>query len=64
MYKNLEAEFRRKDITRADVASALGINIATVSNKLNKPGRLKLGEAQAIKSAFFPDLTIEYLFEA
>ncbi len=62
MYKNLEAELRRKSITRADVAEAMGINIATASEKLTKPNRLKLGEAFKIKQHFFPDLSIEYLF--
>lgn len=62
MYKNLEAELKRKGITRADVAEAVGINIATVSEKLTKENRLKLSEAMKIKDCFFPDLSLEYLF--
>ena len=62
MYKNLEAEFRRSNITRADVAEAMSINIATVSEKLTKPNRLKLSEAFKIKQHFFPELSLEYLF--
>lgn len=62
MYRNLEAELARKNITRADLARALGINIATVSEKLTKPQRLKLHEAAEIKAKFFPNETIDYLF--
>ena len=63
MYRNLEAELRRKGITRAQIAEALGINVATVSDKLTKPHRMKLCEAQVIRKIFFPDLGLSYLFE-
>lgn len=62
MYRNLEAELRRKGITRAMLADALKINIATISEKLTKPGRLKLEEAKKIHKIFFADLEFEYLF--
>ena len=63
MYRNLEAELKRKGITRADIAAVLGINIATVSEKLTKPNRLKYSEAAKIQKAFFRELNIEYLFD-
>ncbi|OGO90316.1 MAG: hypothetical protein A2Y17_12160 [Clostridiales bacterium GWF2_38_85] len=63
MYRNLEAELRRKGITRAKLAEALGINIATVSEKLTKPNRLWLYEALEIQRIYFPDMEISYLFE-
>nr|DAX63388.1 MAG TPA: SOS-response transcriptional repressor [Caudoviricetes sp.] len=62
MYKNLEAELARNGITRIDIAEVLQLNISTVSNKLTIPKRLKLYEAVKIKEAFFPDLTLDYLF--
>ena len=62
MYKNLEAELARHNITRAQLAEALGINIATVSMKLTRPGRLKISEAFKIRDKLFPDLKIDYLF--
>lgn len=62
MFKNLRAEMARKGITNLLIAKELGINPATVSEKLTKPGRLKLDEAQAIRDKWFPELTIDYLF--
>lgn len=64
MYRNLEAELKRYNITRKQLADALGINVATMSNKLTRYGRLKLCEAIKIQSTFFPGMTIEYLFES
>lgn len=62
MFKNLEAELARKDITRAELAKVLGINIATMSEKLNYPRRLRLSEAQMIRDKLFPELSMDYLF--
>lgn len=63
MYRNLEAELKRKGLLREDIAKLLGCTITTASEKLTKPERLKLEEAQKIKLAFFPSLTLDYLFE-
>ena len=63
MYRNLEAELKRNGITRSDVAKVLKVNVATASEKLTKPGRLKFFEAEAIRKQFFHDLSLEYLFE-
>ena len=63
MYRNLEAELVRKNVSRAQIAEALGINVATASEKMTKPGRLKLDEAIKIRDKFFPDLKLDYLFE-
>lgn len=63
MYRNLEAELARKNITRAQLAEILGINVSTVSEKMTKPGRLKIDEAITIRDALFPDLKLDYLFE-
>ena len=63
MYRNLEAELARKNITRAQLAQVLGISVATVSEKMTKPGRLKIDEAITIRDALFPDMKLDYLFE-
>ena len=63
MYRNLEAELRRLGVLRENIAEVLGINIATVSAKLTKPGRLRLDEAITIQETFFPELDLKYLFD-
>lgn len=63
MYRNLEAELRRNGITREKIAEILGVTISTASEKLTKPNRLKIDEANKIKLALFPTLTLDYLFE-
>lgn len=63
MYRNLEAELRRLGVLRENLAEVLGLNIATVSAKLTRPGRLKLDEAIIIQETFFPELDFKYLFE-
>lgn len=62
MYPNLEAEFKRQNIKREDIATLLGINLSTVPDKLNSENRLKLCEAIKIKNAWFPNLSLDYLF--
>jgi len=65
MYPNLEAEMARNKITKDKIAKFLKVRYATIHDKMS--GRIKRGftvnEALAIKEKFFPDLTIEYLFQ-
>lgn len=65
MYTNLKAELLKRKITVTEVASYLGLSRADVSHRLhnfqNKNFTLKQGIA--IKKKFFPDLSVEYLFE-
>lgn len=63
MYRNLYAEMVRQGITRKQIAIFLGVRDATIYDKLNGKYDFRLGEAFKIQHAFFPNLTIEYLFE-
>lgn len=63
MYSNLKAEMARHGITLEKLSQKLGINIGTLSAKLNVYNRLKLCEAIKIRDEFFPDTTIDYLFK-
>lgn len=63
MYRNLEAEMVRHDISRKDIAKFLNLRYATIVQKLNGTYSFKLNEAMLIKKEFFPDLTMEYLFQ-
>ena len=62
-YPNLSAEMARKEISRQDLANALGVNICTITPKLNNVKRIKLCEAQEIQKRFFTEFSISYLFE-
>ena len=62
IFKNLKAEMARNNVTNEMLANALGINISTVSVKLNNISRLKFIEAKKIREDFFPDLATDYLF--
>ncbi|MDT8715470.1 XRE family transcriptional regulator [Clostridium sp. 19966] len=64
MYRNLEAEMVRTGIQRKDISNLLSVRYATVVQKLNGKYKFSLDEAKAIKKRYFPDLSLEYLFEA
>ncbi len=64
MYRNLEAELKRKGITRKMLADKLGINIATVSAKLTGKAKLTFDEVTVIaKQVFNNEFEIPYLFK-
>lgn len=63
MYKNLEAEMTRHNISKKNVAEFLNVRYATVVDKLNGKYDFKLNEALFIKKELFPNLDFEYLFQ-
>ena len=64
LYPNLMAEMAREGITAEKMAEKIGINVATMSAKINYEGRMKLHEAVKIRDCFFPGMAIDYLFSA
>ena len=64
LYPNLMAEMAREGITAEKMAEKIGINVATMSAKINHEGRMKLHEAVKIRDCFFPGMAIDYLFSA
>lgn len=60
--KNLKAEMMRQSKSREDLAKLIGVSISTVNNKLTGRMDFKMQEAIKIKTEWFPDLTLEYLF--
>lgn len=60
--RNLRAEMARNGISTAEVADAVGVSPATVRQWLNGTNAPSVYHAAAIVSAFFDDLSIEYLF--
>jgi plasmid maintenance system antidote protein VapI len=64
MYCNLKAEMARHGIKVKDIAELLNVRRATVSEKINGKYRFYCDEALKIKKAFFPNYSVEYLFES
>ena len=63
MYKNLEEEMIKNNITQKQIAEFLHVRAATVCDKINGRFPFKLNEAFKIQTKFFPTLSIEYLFD-
>jgi transcriptional regulator with XRE-family HTH domain len=62
MYRNLEAELARKQISRKELAEKLGITATTLSFKLNGKSELSLAECVEIKRLLDTEEPIDYLF--
>lgn len=62
-YPNLDAEMARRGLKRKDLAWIFNNRVATVSDKLNGKSPLLLDEAVKIKKTYFPELSLDYLFE-
>lgn len=59
--RNLEAEMKRKKISRQDIAKLLGVTYRTILSRFQKSD-WSFQECLQIKEAFFPRCTLEYLF--
>ena len=63
MLKNLEKALTEKNITRTQVASALGYKrYTTISDKIEGKTQFSFDEAVKLKKTFFPEYELEYLF--
>jgi hypothetical protein len=63
LLKNLRAEMARNDIKIKDLSTLLGVRYATVCDKLNGKSQFCMNEAFMIKGQFFPNCSLEYLFD-
>lgn len=63
MYRNAKAEMVRAGLTLEIVSKKMGINISTLSQKLNGKYPITLIEAKRFKKIVNSDLPIEELFE-
>lgn len=62
--KNLCAEMARYGISNSDIQNLLNCSLRTVTNKLTEETDFTIPEALKIRNTFFPNLTLEYLFES
>ena len=63
MYRNLEAEIARAGMNNTELAKAIGVNVGSMSLKLNGHRPFSLKQAIAIKQTLKTELPIEELFE-
>lgn len=61
-YPELVGEMAKRGLTRTSVAKRIGISSRTLYSKLMGNTDFTLSEANAIHSAFFPDVDKEFLF--
>lgn len=61
-YNNLEAEMKRKNISRRDIANLLGVTYRTIISKFNGESEWKFSECIKIRDAYFQWMGLEELF--
>lgn len=59
---NLEAEMKRKKITRHDIATLLGLSYRTIHSRFNGESEWGYSECVKVRDTFFPDMELSYLF--
>lgn len=62
IYKNLEVEMTRSDVTKYQIAECIGKTYNTVLQKLNGNYPFTLDEAFKIHQQFFPETNFSELF--
>lgn len=61
--KNLEAEMKRNDVSRKDIAQILGVSYSTVHSRFNGTSQWLYEECVAIQKNIFPNSELDYLFD-
>ena len=59
---NLEAEMKRKKITKHDIATLLGLSYRTIHSRFNGESEWGYSECVKVRDTFFPDMELSYLF--
>lgn len=60
--ENLEAEMKRKKISRSDIASLLGLSYRTIHSRFNGESEWGYSECVKVRDTYFPDKSLDYLF--
>lgn len=63
MYRNLEAEIARHNVSKEDLAHTINKSYQTITLKLNGKYPFTLDEAFEIRDKYFPNCSMGYLFE-
>lgn len=64
MYENFRVECARLKLTNKQIAIAAGVSENTASSIRNGKTRVTIEVAFKLRHAFFPELSLEYLFGA
>ena len=59
----LEALFYEKNISETSAAKAIGISQKSMNNKVKRRTQFSLNEMRRIQAKWFPDMTLEEIFE-
>ena len=62
MLSNLKAEMARTNVTIPAIAGVVKKNDRTIRERIKGNGYFSMHDAMAVRDAFFPGLTLEYLF--
>lgn len=60
---NLKGEMAKRSVKVEDIANVLQIHRNSASNKINGDTSFSIDEAVKVKEAFFPELSLKFLFE-
>ena len=60
---NLKGEMAKRSVKVEDIANVLQIHRNSASNKINGDTSFSIDEAVKDKEAFFPELSLKFLFE-
>ncbi|MBQ2771076.1 MAG: helix-turn-helix transcriptional regulator [Clostridia bacterium] len=63
LYPNLEAELKRRNITRRMIADDFEVSLSAVSDRLNGNSPVSMAFAKSIKARYEIDVPLEILFE-
>ena len=63
MFKNLEAEMTRKDVSSEKLAHTIGRSYNSIRHRLNGKIPFTVDEALIIKKKLFPECSLDYLFQ-
>ena len=59
---NLEAEMKRKKITRHDIATLLNLSYRTIHSRFNGESDWGYSECVKVRDTYFPGMELSYLF--
>lgn len=62
MYPNLKRELYLSGVTQVMLAKTLGVGTNTLAKKMHGKTEFKSSEMFAIQRAYFPTMTLDYLF--